>query len=104
QLMRIFTSLLLVTIVTITASCTKNPPKLESSKQLVYSFKQPQRTVLPGSQSKQLGQPSMKSITARSSTYYSANGNICRRLSNRRTVCHIGGKWFESVRIRTKGL
>ncbi len=99
--MRIPVTLLLMAALTV--SCAKNPPKLDSNKQLVYSFKQPKRTVLTGQYPKQLGQPSMKSIGGSSRTYYSANGNLCRRLSNNRTVCHIGGKWYESVSIRAKG-
>ena len=78
-------------------------PKLDSSKPLHYSFKQPQRIALSGKQSGQLGHPEMKSIAKGSNTYYSANGNICRRLSNNKTACHIGGKWYESVGIVARG-
>ncbi len=98
------THISLLCIVAFTASCTKNPPKLESNKQLVYSFKQPQRKALSANQTKHLGKPDMKSLAKQSSAYYSANGNLCRQLSNSRTVCYIGGKWYESVNIRTKGL
>jgi hypothetical protein len=91
-----------ILIVMTSVSCTtrnQTPPKLNSNKQLQYSFQQPQRKVLSGKQSSQLGQPDLQSINSKSNTYYSANGNICRHLSNSKTVCHIGGQWRESVAI-----
>ncbi len=83
----------------ISVSCTKNAPILDSSKPLHYSFQQPQRKALSGKQSGQLGRPDIKSIQQQSNTYYSANGNICRRFSSSKTVCYIGGKWQEAVAI-----
>lgn len=92
-------------IILISTSCAKNqgPPKLNSNKQLQYSFQQPDRKVLSGKQSGQLGKPNLTSIKSNSNTYYSANGNICRRLSRSKTVCHIGGQWHESVSIMAIG-
>ena len=98
--MRTLISLFVVMLLTV--ACTKTPPKLESNKRLVYSFKQPDRKVLSGQQSGRLGQPGMKSI-GKNAIYYSANGNLCRRLSNNNTVCYIRGRWYQTVAIRAKG-
>ena len=89
----------IVLIVVFSVSCTKSAPKLDSGMPLQYSFKQPQRKALPGMQSGQLGRPDKQSLHKQPNTYYSANGNICRRLSNSKTVCYIGGKWHETVPI-----
>jgi len=98
--MKPLVSILLMAVVSVSSvSCTKNVPKLDSSKPLQYSFQQPQRKALSGKQSGQLGRPDMKSMHKQANTYYSANGNICRRFSSHKTVCYIGGKWQEAVTI-----
>lgn len=105
--MKPLVSILLVAVIGASSvSCTnstfefrKKIPKLDSSKPLKYSFKQPQRKVLSGKQSGQLGRPDMKSVQKQPNTYYSANGNICRRFSSHKTACYISGKWQEAVTI-----
>ncbi len=91
----------LIATAILTSSCSNNPPLLDSSKPLTYSFGQPNRKEVTPQQSKHLGKPSAESKQA--GTYYSANGNSCRRLSSSRSVCYIGGKWLESVRVSGKG-
>ena len=100
---KVITPVSLLIIAILSVSCTKDIPKLDSSKPLHYSFKQPQRKVLSGKQAGLLGRPDMKSVAKKSNTYYSANGNICRHLSNNKTACYIGGKWYESVGIVARG-
>jgi len=91
---------LFICIVAVTSSCSNNPPQLDSNKALTYSFEQPNRKVVSVKQSKHLGKPN---VNTNNGSYYSANGTQCRKLSNRKTVCFINGKWHEAVSISGKG-
>ncbi len=99
--MKIPMSLLMMFVST---ACTQNPPALKSDKPLQYSFQTPSRTLLPEKQAVQLGVPDRDTVNRDSRTYYySANGNICRRLPNRTTtVCYINGNWYEAAAIMTR--
>ena len=85
-------------------SCSSGLPELDTKKQLSYQFEQPKRQVFPHNQAKQLGKPTLKDISQKNhQNYYSANGNICRRLSNKKSACYIGDKWYESTAIMAAG-
>ncbi len=94
---------LLISMLLIT-SCSGGLPELDTNKQLSYQFEQPKRQVFPSEQAVQLGKPTINDIgKTNRQHYYSANGNICKRLSIRKTACYIGNKWYESTVIMAAG-
>jgi len=81
-------------------SCSQNQPVLNTNKKLSYQFDHPQRKLLDKNQASHLGNPTLKDIdNNRQQHYYSANGNICRKLSTQHTACYINNNWYESRHI-----
>jgi hypothetical protein len=80
-------------------SCSQNQPVLDTNKKLSYQFGKPKRQLLTKNQANSLGNPTLKELDNNRQNYYSANGNICRKLSTQHTACYINNNWYESKPI-----